>query len=637
MRRSKLPGIIVAALAATALTVVTTSAAPAATTVSPTQAGSPQLVRDSTVTVSVDRTAMTYYRGSASAAFAPQGGLSVAAGLLVCRGDNPTGTNNSPRTTVVVTAPDGSTVSSSLSPARDMGASGFLTQPTHQPLAAPVPSNTAYRGDLPDAGAFHGLKSTIDLAGKPAGIYTVTTTHTNKVKTGLFGACATGTPVSNGNGGFTNAAPTAGNQVETQTFEYRPWQADFIDVLGAGKVSANITPAEFTFSIGAKKAAVLTGGVDAEQRFYSLPAGTFALPSDPAACTADPSSCLPATAQECAPGNAACTPRLMLVSKPSNAASDDAIQGVFDLQTKAFIALAKVGGTTRLLMSLGTQNDAIYDDVLANLAASAKAGGIDLASILATEVTAGNEQQTVSLSLLNGLQIDPSTTPGGVQIATDATVQAGIVLHVNSSLRLSGGACVANSGGSAQGTRQYSRKEPTGYKVATSDLLPAVPGVGPLGALTGGPVWSIKGVFGDDALVNTASAVIGADTSAGEPNGYPVRIQPFVSGIHTAKPKTMEFVGTGTWSASETPVGQGCLTVNLLVGTGVAVYNNPLPVGLGTILDPLTVPNPGVLELTQAVTEAVDQATSSVTSDPTIAALLDQLVGGLPLGDVPLG
>lgn len=636
MRRSTLPGVVVTALAAASLSVVMATSANAATTVSPSQAGDPPVVRDTTVTVSVDRTAMTYYRGSSTAAFAPQGGLAVAAGLTVCRGDNPAGTNNSPRTTVVVTAPDGSVVSSATSPARDMGAAGFLTQPSHQPLLAPAPSNTGYRGDLPEAGAFHGLTSTIDLAGKPAGTYTVTTTHTNKVKTGLLGGCTTGTPVSNGSGGFTSAGPAPGDQVETQTFEYRPWQANFVDVLGAGKVSTNLTPAEFTFSIGQKRAAILAGGTEAHQRFYTFPSSTFALPSDPVACAEDPAGCLPATAAPCYP-ETGCTPRLMIVNKPSNAAANDALQGVFDLESKAFIALAKVGGTTRLLMSVGTANDAIYDDVLQNLITSAEAGGIDLASILATEVSVGTGKDKVSLSLLNGLQLDPSSSPGGVQISTDASVQAGVILHLNSTLRLTGGACVANSGGSAQGTRQYAHKEPTGYNVVTSDLLPGVPAVGPLAPLTGGPVWSITGKFSDDALLNTASAIIGADTAAGEPNGYPVWIQPFVSGIHTAKPKTMDFVGTGTWSASETPLGAGCLTVNLLVGTGVAVYNNPLPVGLRSVLGPLSVPNEDFRPLTTAVTEAVEQVTNTVTADPTVAALLDQLVGALPLTGLPLG
>lgn len=635
MNRSVLPrGLAVALLAAT-LSAAVASPSSAATSVTPVEAGDPPVVRDATVDLNVDRTAMTYYRGSATAAFAPQGSSAFLLGLTVCRGDNPAGTNNSPRTVLTVTAPDGSTVHTSTSPARNMGTQGFLSNPRHQPVEA-APSNTGFRGDLPDAAAHHGMKATIDLAGEPAGTYTVTTRHQDRVKTGLGGACTVGSPVPNGSGGFTNAAPTLGERVETQTFEYRPWQHTFADVLGGGKVSLNTVPSELTVSIGAKRSAVLAAPA-LDQKVYGLPSGSaFALPSDPAACAADLASCLPKVATECDPA-AGCTPRLVVASKDPTESDPTSLKGVFDLETKAFVAVAKVGGTTRTLMSVGTENDKLYHGVLEELSKAATAQGVDLRSILATEVSVGMGTDRTSVSLLNGFQIDPDSSRGGVTISTGSTAQAGIVLHLYSNLRLSGGACVANSASSANGDRRYAKKEATGYDVTTVDGLPTVPKVGALGAIAGGPVQLVRGTFAKDALLNTGSAVVGADTANGEPNGYPVWVNPFLSGVNVTKARTMEFLGTGTWSASETPIpGLGCITVDLLLGTGVAVYDNPLSASLKTLTDPLTASNPDAARLAAGVDDAVQQVTTRVTSDPTVSKLLTDLVGQLPLSGLPM-
>jgi len=307
------------------------------------------------------------------------------------------------------------------------------------------------------------------------------------------------------------------------------------------------------------------------------------------------------------------------------------IVGVFDLDTKAFIAQVKINGTVRTLMSTGTTTDAYYHDLLDQLSAGAAAKGIDLASILATEVRVSNGTQVLRLSLLNGLQIDPTTSHGGIQISSNSTAQAGVLLDVYSSLRLDGGACVANSASSSTEPGRYTRHEDNGYNVTKSDLLPAVPAVGPLAALVGGPLYHITGTFKSNALVNTASAVIGVDTAADEPHGYPIWISPFLSPIHTAKPTTLDFLGTATWSASESPILQGCLVVDFMLGAGVAVYNNPLPVGLGTIFDPLAQPTPAAEQLTDAVNDAVNQVVGQATSNPTVNSLLTQVTALLPL------
>lgn len=610
--------------------------AEAATSISPTDpvvTGAPPVVRESSVTLSVDVTAMHYTRGSSTAKYAAYN-ATTNLGLqpnALCRGDLP-GAVVTPRTTVEVSGPQGSVLSAT-SPVRDLAFS--LSTPSNAPLnPQPTPSATNYRGDFPDARVPHGFSTTLDLTGRPAGVYTVTTTDYNTYRTvPLFGAataCAVGTPTRDAGGALTNTV-TAGPVVSTRTFEYRPWAVQFKDVFGKGSVRANLSPREFQFAVAGKNSPITSGGdaTGGSQRFFTL-AGGFALPSDASACVADAASCLPSTAVECDPA-AGCAPRLMLINSPAGPGQSTALFGVFDLETKAFIAQATVDGTTRVLLSLGTANDAVYGSVLAKLAADAGTQGIDLARILQTEVRVDSGGQRTSLSLLNGLQIDPTSRPGGVSISSDATVQAGVVLDIYSSLRTSGGACVSNKADSSTAPARYQRNVADGYVVKRSDLLPEVPRVGPLGPLVGGPVYHVQGTFRSDALVNTATSVIGLDTAADEPNGYPAWVTPFVSGTHTAKPRTMDFVGTGTWSASETPVLSGCLVVDFLLGTGVAVYNNPLPVGLGAILDPLTTPSPEAQSLTDLVDTAVADVLDDVTSTPAVNDLLTQIVGALPL------
>ncbi len=599
------------------------------TTVSPVEPGSPPVVRDSSVDVTVDVGALHYYRSSSSSAFNPTQPSAHVFNTQTCRGDNPGGTNNSARTVVTVTDPDGATIANETSPVRDMGLAGFVSNPPHQPLSPqPAPGNSNYRGDFPGtANTHHGMKLTLDLTGKPAGEYTVRTAYRNTVRTGFFGACSVGTP-----GPGNSIIP--GEVIETDTFVYRPWQHTFKDVLGNGNVRANITPREFTFKLGSLNSPIYQGTSES-QSFYSLD-GAFMLPSDPEACVADVTACLPSSAVTCEP-TAGCTPRLMVINEPDRG-DRIGIIGVFDFETKAFIASAMIDGTTRVLVSLGTTNDGLYHSLLEQLAADLDAQGLDLMAILGTRVEVANEQNQISLSLLNGLQIDPSNGNRGIRIFTPGTVQAGVILDVYASLRLDGGACVTNAASSSDGPTRYTRNEDNGYTVNRTDLLPSVPRVGPLGAIVGGPVYSIRGKFTTagtaSTLANVSTAVIGVDTAADEPNGYPVWISPFVSGIRTGAPKTMDFLGTATWSASESPILAGCMVIDFMLGTGVAIYDSPLPVGLWSLIDVVGTPSPELEALQASVDTAVQGVLDTVTSDPTVDALLGDLVALLPLSSL---
>ncbi|HYH33808.1 MAG TPA: hypothetical protein VD814_01515, partial [Nocardioides sp.] len=132
------------------------------------------------------------------------------------------------------------------------------------------------------------------------------------------------------------------------------------------------------------------------------------------------------------------------------------------------------------------------------------------------------------------------------------------------------------------------------------------------------------------------------DTAADEPNGYPIWISPFISGVNTGAPKTMDFLGTATWSASETPIQipvvapDGCLVVDFMLGTGVAIYDNPLPVGLHSLIDLVGQPNPQLEALQATVDTTVQQVLDTVTTNPVVESLLGNLVGSLPLSDLPV-
>jgi hypothetical protein len=573
---------------------------------------------------------------------------------LGCRGDlgaiGTAGTGNlSPRTGVTVTGPGGITVLNVLSPVIDTSLGGAATG--YRPLdpQPAAPSATNYRGGAPSgtAGATRPFVNTVDLAGKPAGTYTVTTITQNMVKTG-FGACAIGTAVP----GQTTSTP--GVITDVQTFVYNPWQHVFTDVFGGGGVGMNITPKQFGFKVGGQTSAVYPGTAQS-MRLFALPGGdpgadplAFLLPSDPAGCAANPQSCLPSTAVECPQATPSCVPRLVVINR---GATTSRLQGIFDLQTKAFVALANVNGFQRVLLSLGTSNDAAYKALLSQLAAQAAAQGVDLMSILATKVRVRVGGSEVSLSLLNGLQIQPNRSgKSGIQIVSDLTVQAGLILNIYS--KLGGPVCVRNQGDSDTNPQQVDNPatpaiEPTipdapdrytaltdgGYTVEKSDLLPVVPRVGPAGALVGGPIYHIKGDFvsATPALVNTSMAVIGVDTAADEPNGYPIWIEPFVSTpTHVTVARTMDFIGTATWSASETPItGIGCLTVDFMLGAGVAVYNSPIDLGFGDI--PIWDPTSNaVTDLIDQIDVAVQAAVDQVAGNPQVAALLQQILDTLP-------
>jgi hypothetical protein len=649
------------ALVATGATLVPASAT---TTVTPNEAGTPPLVRESNISVNVDRGALYYWKGAqgltAGAATtalnnavyqpAPLGNLLVAGSLNnlagqagTCLGNNPAGTNLSPRTTVQVSGPGG-VVATVTSPARAVGGS-LLAPADGNPLSPqPAPGNSNYLGDFPSGGPAPGFSVPVDLSGKPAGVYTVTTTTSNVTQAsrttlltgGLVvqtpGPCVIGVPDASGKGVVPGPVTT------TTTFEYRPWQQHFSDVLGHGGVNFNLTPKEYQANADGSRTAVYTE--DGRLRAYASP-DSILLPPNPSACAEDPASCLPSAVVECT-GQAGCNPRIVVINRPGSGAGTDVVQGIFDLDTRAFIALVRADGKGRILLSLGTQLDALYGQVLAKAVEVGAQSGIDVMRILTTEVKLTGGGSAISLSLLDGLQVNPADLPGGVTITSGITkidtseladgiknlapglaptVQAGVIINV------------------AVGTTTGGTCEPL-YRVRGTDLVPDVPKPGVLGALVGGPVRNVSATFPTGSgYAPITTAILGVDSASGEPNGLPIWVEPIVSGVNAAATRNIDFIGTlagDTVLDTNVDVLGTCLRLGGFIGAGVAVINNPLPVGLKDVFDPLTTPNPAVAPLVDAVSDAVDSAVNSVATNATVASLLSSLLAQVPLDGVSL-
>jgi hypothetical protein len=623
----------VAGTAVAALACLLQSTATATTTVSGGDPGTnPPVIRQSSTTVTVSSGAQMYYK-IASATKLPTttytdesllGVATIDAQGRGCLGNNTAtgGKNLSPRDVVTVTGPGGWTYSRT-SPVRDMSTAGlFKGAPPANPQ--PGPSNTNYLGDFSNNTKTPGWSFPLDLSTAPAGVYTVTTSQQNMIKSDttvgfsvVQGTCTIGHPDAAGTG------VVNGPVVSTTTFIYRPWQHTFVDMFGNGKVFANTVPAEFEFTMDGHTSQIYGAGYSS---FYAVPDSVdpILLPTDPAACAANPVSCLPPLSVPCNP-SAGCTPRIMWFNKGSG---DERLIGFADLKTNAFVAAAYLGGTSRMLMSLGTADDALFHSVLAQLEAAALAHGIDLASLLATTIRLDYGPKAVYLSLFNGLQIGPSAAPGGIQIVTSASAQAGVILDLY--IDTSPLSCASKrSGSNATTPNGFVPQIPDGLTV-TRTALPPVPTVGPLGAIVSGPIYNITGTFSTGALVNTASALVGLDTAPDQPGGYPVWVEPFIGSGHKTSPLKMDFLGTATWATSETPSGGGCVVFDGFLGTGVALYNNPLPVGFSSLL-PLLKPSAATDTLEAEIESAAQSAINQATANPTVTATLSTLLADLGL------
>ena len=308
--RARIVAVATSVGACVAALLVATGSNPAGatTTISPTpEPGSPPVVREASVAITQDFGGLFYYKSAntntalANASYASQtaGGVALINTVgRACVGNNPApgGKNNSPRSTISVTGPGGFSATQ-VSPARNLGSLAAISAGGPPLSPQPVPNNTNYIGDFRTTSPGpHGQTMTLDLTGKPAGIYTVTTTTQHMIRSDINFGGAEPARWAIPTRRMTRWPSLGSPPPEVQTFEYRPWQQSFVDVFGGGNVNLNIVPAEGRWKVNGKSSQIWSGPTYF-QNAYTLPAGTnFMLPSDPAACVADLASCLPSTA-----------------------------------------------------------------------------------------------------------------------------------------------------------------------------------------------------------------------------------------------------------------------------------------------------------------------------------------------------
>ena len=407
--------------------------------------------------------------------------------------------------------------------------------------------------------------------------------------------------------------------------EFRPWQHTFRDILNTGSVSMNTAGArEFSYKVQNQSSDAVIDGTTAMKLFAVGDPSSFTLPEDPTVCTTDPLACLPPTAELCA-NTGPCNARLAVVKYEKN--PKNKLYGIFDLQTKAFIASASANGTTRILASLGPDLDAELTALLGSAVTALQDGtGIDVANLLATKVRLrvangpGGDEVSIFLSIAELLEIvqGPSTGPTGANLLSTFTVNAGYMLHT-----VSGIAAPGSVGGP--------------YTVSESQLVPsvpllAVPAAPPLLVVEpGGKLKHIEGNYPGLTGNHTAGAAATSnalDTAPDEPQGLPAWL-PVLSQGGTLPDGDMDFIGHALALAN---VGidlgdAGVLKVGILLGFGASIFgDNPLPIGLGDLPLVWDPQDPQIV----ALVDAINGAAGDVLADPAVQDLLGQLLGSVP-------
>lgn len=485
--------------------------------------------------------------------------------------------------------------------------------------------------DLNAANATAPFSATWDTTDAEPGTYRITSTRNDRAKVGAANS-QTCTPDS--------------NVVESDfTVEYRPWQhSNFNDLLGHGKVRLNSNPGEYQYAVDGSTSPILNSTVT----FFSSPTGLAALPADPAACASNPANCLPTVATTCDP-SAGCTPRLVVINSRS---TDDQLQGVFDLETGAFAAIAKTDGKQRLLVSAGTQLDGTISDLIAETAAGTEAAtGADLLALLSTtvEIRGWHEDQfkVTEVGVLRGLQVTNAVAgpdvDSGISLKAPYTVNAGFITHTV-----------------APFTFSESAGNPSKFTVKESPLVPNLPtlfstSLGSLGSLnltapvpvpapvsgitgstllvSGGPLVNVHGTYPDGTgSYNAGTGGVNGpnvDTSANAPSGLPVWVPGLDSGT-VKQDGPIDFVGhVGLFLDLPTLCLLGtCLdTGSVLIGQGVSVFgDSPLP-ALGDLPLLWDTENPAAAQLN----EITDNLALDLIANPAVAQVITtafSLLGG---------
>ncbi len=376
-----------------------------------------------------------------------------------------------------------------------------------------------------------------------------------------------------------NAATTANDElVSTVQFEYRPWEQRFKDTLNnAGGVDFNLNSSrEFQFRMRDGRESTIK---DAPQAFTVIKMPTDAglvLPPDPSVCVANPAVCTPTTPQQCESAPGSCEDRLVIINYTGNKAANGDTQnlfGLFDLDSRAFVAYARMGNSVVILKSLG-QVDA---DVLAlkqQLSTEAAKLGINAAQLSKMQLSYVGGGTTTKLSLDEGLEFLTQTgRPNGATIIGGPAVEAGVVIHTI--IGTYTGLPLSTSGPYSVYGSALTLPPLTGLPA-----LPALPApltaYGPLveGLLAAGGV----GVRQIKASGYTGGSHIYALAAGLEPATQKLLYIP--TDAATITDKSIDFVGVPLVmlnGGSCNVLGQ-CAGLGILTGAGVALYDSPVTI-----------------------------------------------------------
>ncbi len=450
--------------------------------------------------------------------------------------------------------------------------------------------------------------------------------NTATAQPGMYRIISTATDVTRANSSAQCIGTTS--VLSDFTVEYRPWQAIFNDILGTGAVKLNASPKEAQWKVKGKNSPLVTyPNATGNMHLFAAPSASLLdLPEDPSDCLADPMGCLPADAILC---NGPCVPRFV-VTGYADGLGANSLTGVFDLKTKAFIALARAGGTSRVLLSLGPNLDAFVNSFMGKLIQGLSNGsGVHLPSILATTVRVRlfndpiAERSTeieVSLAELLTISRDAGNGPNGVNVLAPFSLGIGQIIH------------------------SYSYAQPasfcgtyTGYKVTASQLVPTLPpAIVPLAPpllviFAGGQLKHIDGDYPKGTGSHAAGpTIVGPeiDTAPDASTGLPLWL-PVANAAGTIADSDIDFVGWGAGAGGEVRVPpipfilpQGaCIGLGAMLGTGVALFGDK-PLSLKTLPLLWNEQNPKVVELINKI----NSYTSNALANPQVQAALGAIL-----------
>ncbi len=324
-----------------------------------------------------------------------------------------------------------------------------------------------------------------------------------------------------------------------------------------------------------------------------------ALPSDPAACLADATQCVPTTPAQCSESPELCEERLA-VSRVGG--KSYGITGLFDLKTGAFVALAAIRDQTEVLTNVGDACGSIRKELAdRGMDPDTALGGTPVDATLPVDLGTPTTIPTTAQALCAFAQayaVQSMAPVGkGTGILGTPEIGAGLIIHI------------ATNSTSGRPTAPSALP----YRITTSATVPAIgalpalpalpPEVGeiPLPAMPAG----VPAVPSDPAgLVATLApkgpltqvkgkgyssgthivGVLNADTAPGPDDANPIWLPLTTAG--TKPDSQLDFLGYGTATQSQTCfaiVGtQTCIGFGVLIGTGGAIFG-PTPIAIPII------------------------------------------------------